>query len=762
MQIVPINEAEAILDPFWDPSLSELSQWTVEPGAAHGLNVYQNWCWVKFEWTRRPVSGPALRMSRDCGVSCGDYDRLVLSAMAPEGAVVRLQAETDRGQCRFEAPPASPKKRELVLDLDGATRLDKVTIEVEAGADGIAGGWFNWLGLRHSGQLARMLKAQTAWDARWEKHLQDESFEPDFTPAYGLFLNADELAGLRERHAALTADGSQSPFLAAAEQASRIAPESLIQDFVNLWGDTRYNRERDHDKLILNHGLNAAIAGHLLKDKRLLRLAARYAMSIGMCKNWDDGFICRFPGGLFEHRCFVQSLCAYEIAGILDLAGEYFTDTGREFLLRRLAEEAIGSINFNTWKHDYIFDCNQLAWFTPGRMLALAVLQRHWPRVRSYLDIAYNELCESLERSILPDGGYVEGPTYFRCVGRDAGLGVYYYSRAVGKPMPELIPEPMRRCGTFAEALISTDDDKDMVPICDGRPLHELVSKAIMTDLLPDSAWTRMLHKAVVRNGGWPINDWSPVLAAPVMADAAIAWGSIARMPSAIPEPEAFVQLPVMGPITSQRRLGGEWVKLFIQGNHAGAGHTHEDKGSFILEFAGETFAMDPGTCDYSHPLANILHNCERHNMLVPYGMAERPHPECPLSHDVKPAGTGDATAFHADIDATPGWDGYYRRWHRTWDSPSPNVLTITDDYELAAGEGVEFYWQTRLPVTVDGNRAVISGTRGRVELEAPEGCAWRMDELPLMEGVQRRLACRFQGISGITEIVARLVSLIS
>jgi hypothetical protein len=271
-----------------------------------------------------------------------------------------------------------------------------------------------------------------------------------------------------------------------------------------------------------------------------------------------------------------------------------------------------------------------------------------------------------------------------------------------------------------------------------------------------------MLHKAVVRNGGWPINDWSPVLAAPVMADAAIAWSSIARMPSAIPEPEAFVQLPVMGPITSQRRLDGEWVKLFIQGNHAGAGHTHEDKGSFILEFAGETFAMDPGTCDYSHPLANILHNCERHNMLVPYGMAERPHPECPLPHDVKPAGTGDTAAFQARIDATPGWNGYYRRWHRTWDSPSPNVLTITDDYELAAGEGVEFYWQTRLPVTVDGNRAVISGTRGRVELEAPEGCAWRMDELPLMEGVQRRLACRFQGISGITEIVARLVSLIS
>ena len=76
-----------------------------------------------------------------------------------------------------------------------------------------------------------------------------------------------------------------------------------------------------------------------------------------MCGNWDDGFICRFPGGPFDHRCFVQSLCACEMAGILDLADECFTDVGRDFLLRRLAEEAIDAIQFNTWKYDYIIGC---------------------------------------------------------------------------------------------------------------------------------------------------------------------------------------------------------------------------------------------------------------------------------------------------------------------------------------------------------------------------------------------------------------------
>ena len=172
MQIIPINEAEAILDPLWDPAQSELNQWTIEPGSSHGLVVSQRWDKVAYEWVRRPDKGPALRMSRRCGVACDDYDRLVLSAMAPEGAVIRLMASTDRGECRFEAKQSGPKKQEIAMELAGATRLESVTIEIEAAGAGIAQGWFNWLGLQHSARLARMLKPQSVWDARWEKHLR--------------------------------------------------------------------------------------------------------------------------------------------------------------------------------------------------------------------------------------------------------------------------------------------------------------------------------------------------------------------------------------------------------------------------------------------------------------------------------------------------------------------------------------------------------------------------------------------------------------
>ncbi len=84
-------------------------------------------------------------------------------------------------------------------------------------------------------------------------------------------------------------------------------------------------------------------------------------------------------------------------------------------------------------------------------------------------------------------------------------------------------------------------------------------------------------------------------------------------------------------------------------------------------------------------------------------------------------------------------------------------VLTIADDYELAAGEGVEFYWHTRLPVSVAGNHAVIAGARGRVDLEGPEGCVWRLDKLPLLDGLQHRLALHVPGTVGTVTVEVRL-----
>jgi len=668
MAVTPINCAEAIIEPFWDPQLSGLHEWTIEPGQAHGLQVRQNWCWVEFEWVRKPVAGAALCMSRRFDLNCAGYDRLIVSVMAPQGSILRCTATTDRGEVAFQSPPAPALKKEYAIDLRGAATLGTVTLEIEAVQEGIAAGWFNWVGMQNSTLLPRYESQWDRFDAQWQPYLVSGDAALTFQPALGLVMDAAEFDQMRQRHAAFVREHGASPFTRAADYAREFVPEKMVRDYVNFWGDTRYCRERDYGNILLGNapiGLasQAAIAGLLLHDKELLQLGARFALALAMCGRWDDGMICYFPGSTFEHRCFVQSLCVQEIALALDLAGECFTEIGRDLLMRRMAEEGLGAINFNTWKHDYIFHCNQLAWFTPGRMLGYTALEKTWGRVKPYTELAYQDLIESLGYAILPDGGYVEGPTYFRCVGRDGGLSLYYYARARGKDLSAVMPESMLRTAGFSAIVCSTDDYADQIPICDASPIADQESLAVMAAALPDSQWVSMYRKSVNRAGGMP----SSLLA--LQLDS--------QIPQTNAAPPAFVYLPEMGVMASTRKASNVTTKLLIMGNKANAGHTHEDKGSFVLEYAGETFAMDPGTCDYSNPLAEILTHCERHNMLVPVGTSERPHPACPLPSDVKPVGHGDSVALHASIDAAPGWDAYYRKWLRTWESPSPDILVI-------------------------------------------------------------------------------------
>ena len=90
MDGIPINTAEAIIDPFWDPHLHPLKKWKIAPGKAHGLHVRQNWCWVEFDWAGPPAKGPALRMARKYNLDVSGYDRLMVSAKLPPRLTARL------------------------------------------------------------------------------------------------------------------------------------------------------------------------------------------------------------------------------------------------------------------------------------------------------------------------------------------------------------------------------------------------------------------------------------------------------------------------------------------------------------------------------------------------------------------------------------------------------------------------------------------------------------------------------------------------
>ncbi|MBP7053152.1 MAG: heparinase II/III family protein [Phycisphaerae bacterium] len=729
---VPINIAEAIIEPFWTPELSGLAKWRIESGAGHGLRIRQNWSAVDFEWASKPQAGPALRMTRDFCVDCSAYDHLLVRLSLPKDCVLRVIAQTDKGERAFVSEPAVEKRAEYAIDLRGATRIDSLTLEIEAGAEGSAAGWLRWIGLQNTMLLPRYFAQWDYSGMRWDAYIRDDGFSPSFAPRYGIFLTAEELEKLRSEHREAVEKEGRSRYTDLAAAARECRPEQGIHEFVKSGGSTSaHTRVRDESQAKLPGSTQWAVAALVLRDAELLRMAARYALCLALSEHWETGFMSVFPGGPWEDRAFRRSYTAEDVATILDLAGEVFTDAGRNYLMRRLAEEGVGPINYVTWRHEYIFHCNQLAYFNTGRMSAYLVLEREWPRVKPYADLAYRDAIDNLETVIEPDGGTLEGPSYFSPIARENYTVLKLYARARGRDVSELVPDVLKRTSDYAAVVASTTTD-DVIAICDSGASFREDSLSILAELMPQSCWATMLNKQLVREGRPALEPPGPPL-------------------------PAYVELPNTGYIASTRWLGDDLVKILVLGNKAGAGHAHEDKGSFVLEYAGETFATDLGICDYEDPIHAIYKHCQRHNMLVPVGTSERACPQNPLPFDVKPAGQGDEQAFHATLDATAGWGGCYRKWVRRWDSPSPEVLTIRDEYELGKGTGVESYWQTKLPVERQGSTVTIRGARGVATLTVPDDCTICIEELPLAEGDKHsRIAIRKEATQGTLEVVAR------
>ena len=264
--------------------------------------------------------------------------------------------------------------------------------------------------------------------------------------------------------------------------------------------------------------------------------------------------------------------------------------------------------------------------FSHGRILSYAILAKTMPRVKPYLELAYSDLYNSLQTIFLPDGSDVEGPGYMTYTIAEAGLALYYYAMATGKPLAEVIPKNILNTENYAEALFSTVPENDVIPVCDTEGQVERIDAlSFLTNMSENSRWQDIYRKAVERHAGREIKT---------LAQQSAGLLGLVIQPGkqgASPAPKPFVSLPDMGIMSSMRKVDSEWLKILVLGNKTNAGHNHEDKGSFVIEFAGEVFAGDYGRAPYGDAMTFVSKQCQWHNMLVPVVAGERPAPANPI-----------------------------------------------------------------------------------------------------------------------------------
>jgi hypothetical protein len=347
MRPTPINTAEAVFAPFFDPRLEALAAWDCTSPGVVGSKLTPSWAFVIVQWAQPASDGLVLRLHRRFdALPCADYDRLIVAINLPEDAVIHLAAETDAGPRTRTGTPAGPVRHEEWLPLDGAQFLTSVTVEIRHPRAAAGSGWLLWFGLQNTARLPAHLAPWSGYDERWENYLQPADYEPTYTPTHGLMITGEELEAVR---ASFAQTELVRELRVVGEMARRIHPESAIGETINFWNFNGFRRERDMGRNLTLHGTFAAQAGVLFRDPGLCRLAARFALSLAHCDHWEDVFFAWMRGANWDQRGFVQSIAVLDCAIILDLCGEWFTPLGRDLVLRRIATEGHGAMCHATW-----------------------------------------------------------------------------------------------------------------------------------------------------------------------------------------------------------------------------------------------------------------------------------------------------------------------------------------------------------------------------------------------------------------------------
>ncbi len=751
---VLLNEAEAIIEPFWDEHLSPLAHYALTaPGSprpsrartrapAHvstvgiapeappafgplppdQIRASQFWCFVTLAWDRPPAAKPARRraatpllsFTRDLRVTLTGYDRLMVRAACPKHVTLTVVATVDGVErTLIDAEPGRGSAHEFEGVVRGTT-LERIRLTIASARDGMDELWLYWIGCAHGARRKAMLARTPPFRPDWTGWLHAEGSAVDYTPRFGLYFDAKELEALRHKALSPLYQPIMDQLRAAARDAMNDSrtPEAQIGRFLGS-GDIWSIQSRERDANTRSFHIDApvcAFVGLIDKDPACLRFAARIAVSLAHTTTWAPHFMQSFPGSTWDTRGFPEAHVTAGVALALDWAGAWFTPQGEHLVRYAIAHKGLPRIREAFLQYEYMWNCNQHHMIGLGRILGLLVLQRAWPRTMADIDVCERDLYEIIDRYIQPDGSTNEGVGYWSNSFRASLPALAALARLRGKDLRAMIPPKLRLMDNYIASLLSTAGEPGSY-----HPIADTVGDTVAVDAIGMLAaalgtplWQGLMADCL-RRGKKVKRDWS------FDGCFAVIHGP-ARCPEEAVHLPAFTKLAKAGTVSSFRLLGETSVRLFLVGAMEGAGHCHRDKGSFILEAGGEPFAIDRGAVPYEDA-ANLpfMKSEIAHNLAVPAGCAQLN----PSPHAADWIARGDGTSLTAKIDTSRTWLPPVLACRRSLVSPTPDCLEIIDEFELAQPLPVTFFLHSPLPMRARPGQASIRGTGLTLEITA-------------------------------------------
>ncbi|MBO4898650.1 MAG: heparinase II/III family protein [Clostridia bacterium] len=611
MNNIKINNAETVFEPFWDSGesypghhkYSRLTPYNITAGRNSSASVF--WSGIRIT----VGAGETLAIKRKCDLNISGYDIFRMFASVSDKICIRISCTIDKKS----KVVLNKKGKGAAGEYDGGIHGKKITgieLEFTNTSDVSADATLSWLGLSNSLLQKEMENEESGFSSEWEGCF--ECVPSVLNPVLGVFFDGKGLETIREKVKKEPYSIVFSELKTRAEQHMSDEPERYIGELAP-YINRSFVRERDLNKAeYCKYMEDIAFVGLVEGDTDKLKMACRMALSLCCCKFWCESVMGVFPGATWHHRSFTEERIGVACIKVLDWAGSLLTWHGRNIIFDAVIMKALPRIDADIKTMDYIWNMNQGVFFAGGLVTILTGLSKRYPRYKTRLDEAERDLLAIWSNYSADDGGSAEGPAYWMDSFRSMIISMYILARNRGITLKEYIPDIIKESENFAICMLSDiNDGFSFLPINDTRSYgtyHPLIP-AFFSQISDKPIWNRMFYKLAGKPG-------SPYGAELIM----ISDTAGKDVKELYKKDDEFITLNTVGHTMIKRKsnsLGS--IHMHISGGGLVTfGHSHSDKGSFILEANGTPIFIDCGVCDYSSSDTKEYEKPQMHNLLIP------------------------------------------------------------------------------------------------------------------------------------------------
>ena len=716
MLVIPINEAEAIIEPFWDGGSSEhpadkmalLDDYTTRIARSARGRIEQSWCSAVVHIDTAPPGAVAASMARDCDISLAGYDVFRIFASLPSWVRMTAKATIDGHECVLLDDIAGGDTHDEFDGEINGSRMTHLALAFSLSENRPAYIELLWLGLANRAAQARMEARQSPYMPEWHGSLAPAPGKAQ--PQISIFFDAQELVVLRRKvqHGALKTIFDRMRQQAMQDLQTYHDPEMDIGYFVPN-PDRRWCRNRDmHRRRTAGVMERLAFVGLVDGNAEMSLLAARMALSAAHCDTWCESIMGIFPGATWHHRSFTEEIYCRACALVLDWAGFTLTSHGKQVIRDAIIMKGLPRIESDFKRMEYIRHMNQGIVFSAGRIIGLLGLLPAYPRYAELVDEAERDLREMIDSYVQADGGTMEGMAYWNYTFGTVmplylALARYHGAQDLrGFRTQGGLPDSLIKTGDYALSMLSTvGDGATYLPINDAHA-DEHTSPALI------AAYCQVSERP----------EWRQLYAATASAEVTgeelyhIIFAPARQEKALCLVAPRFDALPDVGEVSSVRahpQLGH--VHFHFSAGPILMTHYHMDRGSFVLEAVGEALAIDRGVTTYDHPEVGLIGAAARHNLLYPESPDGRQISQPPSA---KGATLTSALAVNGMLmlaaDTTLSWEsGVYKRILRCVFSPAPELYLLDDEAKMVGPMPVSFRLNTRGVIEQRGDEFWIS-----------------------------------------------------